>query len=177
MKMLSGLEDHGVQTTCNSCQQTQENETETKSGQLYMVQKFNNKVCRLPVRMSAYKNGYGHYAVVNADKTFTNKSIHISLKNCIVKQNTECEITLITHIGDGNTVIFQTKNSHETTEWMAILQKDSSLSINDTTEQHDNNETINTSNNKRRLEMKSTIRRSSLSSVSEMEESDEEEED
>ena len=175
--MLSGLEDHGVQTTCKSCQQTQDTETETKSGQLYMVQKCNKRVCKLPVRMSAYKNGYGHYAVVNADKTFTNKSIHINLKNCILKHNKECEITLITNNGDGNTVIFQTEHLHETTEWMAILQKDSSLSISDTTELHDNNETINTSNNKRRLEMKSTIRRSSLSSVSEMEESDEEEED
>ena len=115
-------------TTCINYQRYKK--CETKSGHIYLVQKLNSNIYRLPVQLSAYRNGYGHYAVISADKTFTNKSVHISLKNCIVKQTGTCQITVIADNADGATMMFQTPNEQETDQWMDILQNESALNGN-----------------------------------------------
>ena len=121
--MLSGLEDHGNQTSCPCIPVF--SECETKSGQLHMIHKLdNNGIVKLSVQLSAYKNGYGHYAVINADKTHTNKSVHVNLKNCFVNQTDAYRINLITNNADGTTITFQTQCKQQTSEWLNILQND-----------------------------------------------------
>ena len=138
MAILSGIESHGQQTTCMSCQQIQD--YGAKTGHLYMVQNDNGSVSKQPVKMCAYKSGYRHYVVISPDHSFTNKSVHINLKNCKVKQSGLCEFTLFMKNGQSGgdviSVSFQTLNAHETAEWIHMMQHDNISNMDITNRKH-----------------------------------------
>lgn len=117
MKKLSS----GIQQ-CNPCVNMHLQGLETKSGQLYMIQKYDNKTCKIQVTVRVYRKDYGQYAIVTPDKAYTNKSVYMNLRNSTVRKNDPFEFTVIAGGADGHHVTFRTTQKHETEDWIAVMQ-------------------------------------------------------
>lgn len=96
---------------------------EVKSGQLYMLQEQNNKMRKVPVFVRVYRNRFEHYAVIFRNQTFTNNSIYVSLKNCVVRR---CEtkdngIIVSPDNMEGTKMTFEIKESSDMEDWISAF--------------------------------------------------------
>lgn len=97
---------------------------EIKSGRLDMLQTCNDTSVHIPVFVRVYRNSYEHYAVIYRDQKFTNNSIYISLKHCVVfrNDNEDNEIRVIPDNLEGTKLTFRIEQLDEVDEWVSVFQ-------------------------------------------------------
>lgn len=108
---------------------------EVKSGSLNLLQTCKDKTIHVPVFVRVYRNSYEHYAVIYRDQMFTNSSIYISLKHCVVfrNENKTNEIRVIPDNMEGTKLTFCINDSKEIEEWISVFQSNCVSSPNSST--------------------------------------------
>ncbi|OWF43776.1 hypothetical protein KP79_PYT12634 [Mizuhopecten yessoensis] len=125
LKMVVEMQESGLsKSSAIPIPVAKEDGLEVKSGRLNLIQTCDNKTITVPVFVRVYRNSYEHYAVIYRDQMFTNSSIFISLKQCVVfrNDNKNNEIRVIPDNMEGTKLTFHIKDPGQVEEWISALQ-------------------------------------------------------
>lgn len=103
--------------------------SEIKCGDLYLLQTVQKVTRRIPVYVRVYRTTFEHYAVFYQNRKFSKASTYINLKHCSVCGDTDFvnQIRITTDDAEGNVVVLET-DTLPARGWLEAFQEKFPLS-------------------------------------------------